>query len=159
MGARADVAPTSPPVHLRYTGRKKQLVPPQKGRPNHSSPSAVLLAGLPAPAFASSGKNAKSLSGEQGRTPFPPRREPLQAPRGTAALGSTTAAEAHTASVWGQPRRRSTQFREKRPETNLTLRRAGCEAATGRPVLPPHLYVGKPRPRENKRLGHDRTGP
>ena len=44
LGARADVAPTSPPVHLRYTGRKKELVPPQKGLPNHSSPSAVLLA-------------------------------------------------------------------------------------------------------------------
>ena len=38
------MAPTSPPVHLRYTGRKNELVPPQKGLPNHSSPSAVLLA-------------------------------------------------------------------------------------------------------------------
>lgn len=88
--------------------------------------------------------------------PLPPRRHhflkrgPLQAPRGTAAFGTAMSAETHTEPARTQPNRQPTK--RESPETNLTLKRAGCKAATGRPVLPPHLHVGKLRLRKSKRL-------
>lgn len=39
----------------------------------------------------------------------------------------------------------------ERPGASLTLRHAGCKAAKGRPLLPPHLHMGKLRPRPGER--------
>lgn len=117
LGARADVAPTSPPVHLRYTGKRKMI--------NASVEVGGRLTTIPVSTHRSEDshatfrlffKTAPRASAESRGRPPPPRchhllkRGPLQAPRGTAAFGTATSAEAHTEPARTQPNRQPTKW-------------------------------------------------
>ena len=120
MGARADVAPTSPPVHLRYTGRKKGSVPPQGEPPSHSPPNASLRAWthhlLPLLKTA-----PRTSGGARQDTPAP---KAWTAPSATWDSGLPLGYRCRGPHRAGgrSPGRRPTQPRGTRPETNLTLR-------------------------------------
>ena len=157
MGARADVAPTSPPVHLRYTERKNVLVPAE-GAPEATAFSPHLSGPGLATLCLFSEEHREPQRGPRQDTP-PPRRGPAQAPRGAAAFGPGCRYRGpHWAWVEATPASGHPSLEGSAQRQNLTLRRVGClKAAIGRPGLPPHLHEGKLRPRV--RLGQDRTAP
>lgn len=124
LGARADVAPTSPPVHLRYTGRSKTINASVGGvggsPPNHTGLYASFR-GWTRHLFTLF-KTAPRPSAESGGRHPPPRRHrlkrgPLKAPRGTAAFGTATSAEAHTEPARSQPNRQPTKWARARRQT------------------------------------------
>lgn len=123
LGARADVAPTSPPVHLRYTGRSKTINASVGGVGGalRTIPVSMHRFGAGHATF-SLFKTAPRPSAESGGRHPPPRRHrlkrgPLKAPRGTAAFGTATSAEAHTEPARSQPNRQPTKWARARRQT------------------------------------------